>query len=109
MRLFTLFAGSQRILTINSDDVQEAREALTTLLGSTDGMVVRAASVNECLAWNSSAMTATREQRTEAPPASTPAGLPLVQATKKPRRAVTASGASEGARPKVPPEALQRA
>jgi hypothetical protein len=75
MRLFTLFAGSQRILTINADDVQEAREALTTLLGSTDGMVVRAASVNECLAWNSSAMTATREQRTEAPPASTPAGL----------------------------------
>ena len=100
MRLYTACTDGRRVLTINADNEQEAMRALGALLGTPDGMWVRAASVSECLAWNSPAMTATPEQRTEAPPASTPAGLPLVQATKKPRRAVTASGASdEGARP----------
>jgi hypothetical protein len=29
MRLFTGFAGSQRVLTLNATDVQEAKDALT--------------------------------------------------------------------------------
>ena len=31
MRLFTGFAGSQRVLTLNATDVQEAKDALTML------------------------------------------------------------------------------
>ena len=33
MRLYTALIGSQRVLTLNAGDVQEAREALSTLLG----------------------------------------------------------------------------
>jgi hypothetical protein len=100
MRLFTLLAGNQPMVTINAADSEEAMEALCVLLGNVGDLTVRVATPAEMVCWNVSAGVATREQRTEAPPASPPAGLPLVQATKKPRRAVTASGASdEGARP----------
>jgi hypothetical protein len=68
MRLYTACADGCRVLTLNADNEQEAMVALTTLLGTTDGMVVRAASVNECLAWNASALDARREQRTKVAP-----------------------------------------
>jgi hypothetical protein len=87
VRLYTACADGCRVLTVNEDSEQEAMVVLTTLLGDVDGMRVRAASVAECLAWNASAMTATREQRTEAPPACPATGLPLAYAAspKRPR------------------------
>jgi hypothetical protein len=58
MRLYTACADGCRVLTVNADNEQEAMEALTTLLGDVDGMRVRAATVEECLAWNTSALEA---------------------------------------------------
>jgi hypothetical protein len=79
MRLYTACAGGCRILTINANNEQEAWEALSTLLGTTGGMSVRAASPGEMVCWNSSAaeaMRAGREQpEREAPPACTTARL----------------------------------
>jgi hypothetical protein len=99
MRLFTVCADGRRMLTVNADSEQEAMDALGVLLGNVDWLSVRVASVDECLAWNASALEARRDTR-EAPLASTPARLPVVQATKKkPRHAVTASRASENTRP----------
>jgi hypothetical protein len=103
MRLFTVCADGCRVLTVNAGNEQEAMDALGVLLGNVDWLSVRVASVDECLAWNASALEARRDTR-EAPLASTPARLPVVQATKKkPRHAVTASRASEGARSDAAP------
>jgi hypothetical protein len=56
MRLYTAVIGSQRVLTLNASDVQEAREALSTLLGDVAALSIRHASADEALAWNASAM-----------------------------------------------------
>jgi hypothetical protein len=58
MRLFTLVAGSQRVLTVNASDVQEAMDALSTLLGDVDALTIRNATPDEAMAWNASAMQA---------------------------------------------------
>ena len=58
LRLYTALIGSQRVLTINASDVQEAREALSTLLGDVDALSIRHATADEALAWNASAMEA---------------------------------------------------
>ena len=54
--------GNQRVLTINASDVQEAREALSTLLGDVDALSIRHASADEAMAWNASAMEAGMQQ-----------------------------------------------
>ena len=58
MRLYTALIGSQRVLTLNAGDVQEAREALSTLLGDVAALSIRHASADEAVAWNASAMDA---------------------------------------------------
>jgi hypothetical protein len=54
MRLFTALAGSQRVVTINNPE--EALQALSVLLGGMDPLTIRAATADEAMAWNASAM-----------------------------------------------------
>ena len=59
MRLFTGFAGSQRVLTLNATDVQEAKDALTMLGVTGDGsLIIRRAMPDEAACWRASAMEA---------------------------------------------------
>jgi hypothetical protein len=58
MRLYTAVIGGQRVLTLNSHDVHEAREALATLLGDVAALSIRHATADEAMAWNAAAMDA---------------------------------------------------
>ena len=58
MRLFTMWAGDCRVVTINADNPEEALQALSALLGNVSGMVVRVATDAEALCWNVSASEA---------------------------------------------------
>ena len=58
MRLYTACTGSERVLTVNADNEQEAKEALSALLGEMDGVSVRVATPEEVLCWDTSATQA---------------------------------------------------
>ena len=63
MQLFTALAGNQPILTLNADNEQEAKEALSTLLGEVGELTIRTASSDEGDCWRASAMDACIKDR----------------------------------------------
>jgi hypothetical protein len=58
MRLYTACTGSERVLTVNAHDHEEAREALSVLLGEMGELSIRTAASDEVASWCGSAADA---------------------------------------------------